>query len=404
MDLNNFLLIGKDKNDNRIFLEDLFQCFLLSSHGSGKGVAFLIPNLLTQKGSMIVHDVKSELYKMTHKVREKMGQKVFYWNPLNKKSHRYNPLDFISKEVDQALHDLQQFVKIFIQDEEKNSIEARELLIVLLFYQLNCMEKQTSLGEIAKLVFGDFTKKLQFILDHKTHHEELHSTQHVKQTISTFLQKDPKTQNKITAILKNHLSIFLNPIIDFLTSASDFLIEDLYNEKMTLYIGVDPSNMIYLQPLMRFFYDYLIFRLMKYNQVSNYDIKEKSSICIMLDEFYSLGKLQLLQSSMPYFRGCKIQLLLITHNLSQLEKVYQNDGLNDILSNCYYKIIFKSADIDTAIKISEECNLDLQDLLKLKGNEEIICHNLNHHTIAYKCCYYDDKEMVNMLPSQVNEK
>ena len=74
---------------------------------SGKGVAIVIPNLLNWPESVVVLDVKLENFLITSKFRAKCGQEIFLFNPfsvtedgegnpLEGKTHRYNPLGYIS--------------------------------------------------------------------------------------------------------------------------------------------------------------------------------------------------------------------------------------------------------------------------------------------------------------------
>jgi type IV secretion system protein VirD4 len=75
---------------------------------SGKGVGIVIPNLLTYNGSMVVLDIKQENFDLTSGFRQKHGQEVFLFNPFAEdgRSHRWNPLSYISKNVKFRVSDL----------------------------------------------------------------------------------------------------------------------------------------------------------------------------------------------------------------------------------------------------------------------------------------------------------
>ena len=91
------VLLGNYKN--QFLVADGFQHILLfAPTGSGKGVGFVIPNLLFWEQSVIVHDIKLENYELTSGWRKKhLKQKVFLWNPASPDgiSHCYNPMDWI---------------------------------------------------------------------------------------------------------------------------------------------------------------------------------------------------------------------------------------------------------------------------------------------------------------------
>ena len=82
----------------------------IASTGSGKGVGVVIPNLLRHKGSAIVLDPKGENYIVTAQQRNRLGNKVFYYDPwdvmnyypgvnhANTTKARINPFDYLKIE------------------------------------------------------------------------------------------------------------------------------------------------------------------------------------------------------------------------------------------------------------------------------------------------------------------
>lgn len=102
------MLLGKDKSG--YFIASGYQhALLFAPTGSGKGVGFVIPNLLFWNDSIIVHDIKLENYTLTSGWRAKMGQKVFVWAPADPdgKTHCYNPIDWVSSKPGQMVDDVQ---------------------------------------------------------------------------------------------------------------------------------------------------------------------------------------------------------------------------------------------------------------------------------------------------------
>ena len=75
------LLLGKHKS--KFLIADGYQhCLLFAPTGSGKGVGFVIPNLLFWKDSVIVHDIKLENYELTSGWRKKTFKtKSFFMEP-----------------------------------------------------------------------------------------------------------------------------------------------------------------------------------------------------------------------------------------------------------------------------------------------------------------------------------
>ena len=95
------LIVGLDEKNNYYRVDGYQHLLLLAPTGTGKGVAFVVPNLLDWTESTIIHDIKLENFQITSGWRASMGQKIYLFNPLEpaSKTHCYNPLDFVSKNA-----------------------------------------------------------------------------------------------------------------------------------------------------------------------------------------------------------------------------------------------------------------------------------------------------------------
>ena len=91
------LLIGKLFNTD-LCAEGPLHVLVFAPTRSGKGVGFVVPNLLHWSGSVICHDIKGENFRITSGFRAAHGQKVFFFNPADPdgNTHSYNALDFVS--------------------------------------------------------------------------------------------------------------------------------------------------------------------------------------------------------------------------------------------------------------------------------------------------------------------
>ncbi|GFE67215.1 type IV secretory system conjugative DNA transfer family protein [Litoreibacter roseus] len=80
---------------------------------AGKGVGFVIPNLLSFAGSIVVLDVKGENFERTARLRALNGDEVFRFSPFDwaNSTHRYNPLARIAAAPSFA----QQFTEVSIR-------------------------------------------------------------------------------------------------------------------------------------------------------------------------------------------------------------------------------------------------------------------------------------------------
>ncbi|WP_424540831.1 type IV secretory system conjugative DNA transfer family protein [Sinorhizobium medicae] len=91
---------------------------------SGKGAGYVIPNALMHEGSMIVTDLKGEVFKATAGYRRQNGSQVFLFAPGSEKTNSYNPLDFIRPERGNRTTDIQNIASILVPEntESENSV------------------------------------------------------------------------------------------------------------------------------------------------------------------------------------------------------------------------------------------------------------------------------------------
>ncbi len=386
------LIVGIDDKDNYYRTDGYQHIFLMAPTGAGKGVAFVIPNLLSWQESVVVHDIKMENYALTSGWRAKQGQKIYLFEPLNAegKTHCYNPLDFISKNPDKMLDDIQKMANLLIHDHDCCHGQERNLFTALALYVMSDKSKVKSLGEIFRIIMGNLAEELS----HAVKKLKLHKTGEL--LINNFLSKSEKKRSKIISSLADHMELWSNPLVDYATSKSDFNPADFRKEKSTLYVGLHPGDINRLKPLMQFFYQHIAQSLATPPDSK----KEPHGVLFMLDEFPSIGKMDIFTSCIPYFRGYKIRLLLIAQDLNDLKGSYCEKGANAILANSSFKIAFTPNNYETANfisnlsvdKIKKEISLSWQDVMSIPSDHQIILADNQQPMISKKLFYYNKPE------------
>ena len=341
------LLLGKYKGN--FLIADGYQHMLLfAPTGSGKGVGFVIPNLLFWRDSVIVHDIKLENYELTSGWRKKhFKQKVFLWNPADPDgvSHCYNPMDWISKKPGKMVDDVQKIASFLLPKQEFWSNEARALLTGIMLYLVADESKPATLGEVVRtLRSDDVVYNLAVVLD--TMGKKIHPVSYMN--IASYLQKPDKERGSVTSTANSSLELWANPLIDTTTATSDFNLHKFKTEPHTTYIGLTPDNISRLTPLMNMFYQQAAaFFTAKMPQKH-----EKYGVLMLMDEFPTLGKMEQFQAGIAYFRGYRVRLFLIIQDTQQLKGIYEESGMNSFLSNSTYRITFSANNMDTANLIS----------------------------------------------------
>ncbi len=344
----NGVLLGKYKK--KFLVADGFQHILLfAPTGSGKGVGFVIPNLLFWKESVIVHDIKLENYELSSGWRRNnLKQKTFLWNPADPDgiSHCYNPMDWISTKPGQMVDDVQKICNFLLPEQEFWQNEARALLTGIMLYLVADENKPTTLGEVVRTLRNDdVVYNLAVVLD--TLGKKIHPVAYMN--IASYLQKPDKERGSVTSTANSSLELWANPLVDTTTASSDFNLHKFKLVPHTLYVGLTPDNITRLKPLMSMFYQ----QCAAFFTAHTPRPEEKLGILMLMDEFPTLGKMEQFQAGIAYFRGYRVRLFLIIQDTEQLKGIYEESGMNSFLSNSTYRITFAANNMETANLISQ---------------------------------------------------
>ncbi len=359
---NDGMLLGEYKPSKYFIAKDYQHVLLFAPTGSGKGVGFVIPNLLFWKESVLVHDIKLENYELTSGYRfNVLKQKCYTWAPADPEgfSHCYNPLDWIATQSGKMVDDVQKIIKIVMPKQEFWENEARSMTVGVVLYLIADETKPTTFGEVVRtLRSDDVAQTLAIGLD--TLGDKIHPVGYMN--ISAFLQKAEKERSGVISTANSGLELWANPLIDKTTSRSDFDIRQFKKDLTTVYVGLTPDNIERLKPLMSMFYQQATAFLA--SKIPQKD--EPYGVMFMMDEFPTVGKLEQFLAGIAYFRGYHVKLFLIVQDTQQLKGTYEDSGMNSFLSNSTYRITFAANNVETARLISE-----------LIGNKTAVSESMN---------------------------
>lgn len=344
------MLLGKDSSG--YFVADGFQhALLFAPTGSGKGVGFVIPNLLFWEHSVVVHDIKLENHMLTSGWRAKQGQQVFVWEPANPDgvTHCYNPIDWVSSKPGQMVDDVQKISNLIMPEKDFWNNEARSLFLGVVLYLLADQTKVKSFGEVVRTMRSDdVVYNLAVVLD--TLGDVIHPVAYMN--IAAFLQKADKERSGVISTMNSSLELWANPLIDSATASSDFNVQEFKKKRTTIYVGLTPDNIARLQKLMQVFYQ----QATEFLSRKMPDLKEEPyGVMFLMDEFPTLGKMEQFKAGIAYFRGYRVRLFLIIQDTQQLKGTYEEAGMNSFLSNSTFRITFAANNYETANLISQLC-------------------------------------------------
>ena len=345
--------MGKPKSRGKLITSKVFpHALIVAPTGRGKTTGFVIPNLLTFKGSAVVLDVKGENFEHTARHRASEGDKVFRFAPTDwhdRRSHRYNPLlrIFELDDPDRKQMELQLLASLFLQADSdrvqgllKGGIDLFVAAGLLAFER-----KRPTLGEIYRISASGGNKQKEFMKrrDEVRNHaaklifERLASTNNA--TLTSY----------VSLLMTSGLDQWSNPAIDAATVESDFDFRTIRKKPFTVYLVVAPNMVKPMAPLIRLFFSDLISSL----QDKEPGKDEPWPVMIMLDEFNRLGKMPIVVESIETLRSYKGHLAIVTQTIPALDEIYGENTRRALQGNAGVKLYLTPSDEKTVEELSK---------------------------------------------------
>ncbi|MCY1741012.1 type IV secretory system conjugative DNA transfer family protein [Ensifer sp. SL37] len=327
-------------------------CLLVAPTGRGKGVGFVIPNLLSYKGSAVVLDVKGENFESTARFRKSMGQTVYRFSPrdFDSPSFRYNPLQRIKAYSNPAkrMAELEKIAALFLQTEDGSAASflpsSREVFIAcaILAYE----QGNLTMGHIYKLAFGGsednntkFANYAKKVKDRSARllFQKLAGT--TERTLSSYL----------SVLSSSGMDAWMNPHTCAVTAKSDFDFSSFRKRPQTVYFTVPADDIKAIAPLVRLFFSDLIATLQHHEPGKD----EPFPVLILLDEFQRLGKMPIIVESISLLRSYRGNLAIVTQTIPDLDRVYGEADRKALQGGAGVKLYLTPSESDTVAELSD---------------------------------------------------
>ncbi|ALJ09484.1 MAG: type IV secretory system conjugative DNA transfer family protein [Alphaproteobacteria bacterium] len=322
---------------------------------TGKGVGVVVPNLLTWPSSVVVLDIKRENFNATAGFRQDAGQQVHLFDPLapDGRTARFNPLHHIDRTAPIiVLDELQRIAGMLFPAHSHAdpfwSEAARTGFIGVGAYVAATPGLPFTLGEIYRqLTEGDPRERFPKLLEERRRIGDPVPAG-AASAVSDFCSSGENTFASIRQSITTRMGLWLNPLVDAATSASDFDLRDIRGGRLSLYLATSPENMDRVAPL----YALLFQQLVDLNS-RTLPLADTPPTLVLLDEFARLGRAPVLAHAFAWVAGYGLRLLPVIQSPSQLRALYGPDATEDILTNCGLEIVFAPKELKVAQELSE---------------------------------------------------
>jgi type IV secretion system protein VirD4 len=321
---------------------------------SGKGVGTVVPTLLSWPASVVVYDIKKELWQLTSGWRRTFSH-CLRFEPTGVGGVRFNPLFEVRRGLGEV-RDVQTIAEILIDPEGKGDrdhwrLSGAALLTGVILHVLYA-EADKSLSGVSAFLSDPLRTQFEIL-------QRLLTTSHlpegphpvVAKTARAMLNKSENELSGVVSTAKAALTLYEDPLVAANTQRSDFRIADLMNAKnpVSLYLVVPPSDLERTRPLVRLMLNQMGKRLTEKLDVKGAGYAHR--LLMLLDEFPTLGRLSFFEGALAFAAGYGIKCFLICQSLNQLEAAYGRD--NSIVDNCHVRMAYAANRAETAKTISE---------------------------------------------------
>lgn len=361
---------------------------------SGKGVGIVIPNLLTWAGSVVVLDIKRENWDATAGFRQAHGQKVFLFNPMarDRATARYNPLGHINRRAhDDVVTELQKIATMLFPVPDRADpfwTQGAITGFVGVGALVAAMDAVPfTLGEIYRQVTQPGTQEY---LRKQVAELERHMAPGGVRAIHDFIGGAENTVSGLKQTITSRLNLWLDSHVDAATSASDFDLRAIRDERISIYLGVSPDELERVAPLYNLFFQQLI-------DLNTRDLPDAGrhgiGVLVLLDEFARLGRANVIANGFSFVAGYGFRLLPVIQSRSQLRAVYGNDVADEIVANCGVEVAFTPKELKVANELSER--------IGFVGQTATTKSRTIHGMLANRSMSESDQRRALMLPQEL---
>ena len=329
---------------------------VIGATGSGKTQSIILPLIklsMLAGESLIINDVKGELYNITASEFKKRGYNVLvldfdnslygnYWNPLY--------LSYIlNKEgySDKALNIIEELGYYLFNDKKANDLDpfwinsCIDYFTGLCLYLIKNNNKEVNLKDVFKLAneLNDDEKAKKFI-------KEIDKDSSIYYNVTGTLESPKETRGGILATFNQKLKTFISKEnLSNMLSKSDFELTNIFDKKTVIYMicgYYEHSNN--LVPLF-------------INQVFNAAIykNNKKKFNIILDEFDSLIPIKNFAKIINHSRSLYLTFTVTIKSYIDLINTYGKENF-EIIKLCFPNIIYLYAnDLFTLEEFSKLC-------------------------------------------------
>jgi len=331
---------------------------------SGKGVSLICPNLLYWPGSVIAIDPKGELATLTASRRSAGGSqwsqamdpghgRVYVLDPYGRvigpaEQYRasFNPLADLDADTDRGLDMAWQIADALIMQSDGDGSHwtqsARTFLRgLVLFVAKTELAASKTLIRVRELITQGIDG-FNTMLEAMTACGGL-----IAQTASAMSSKPVNERFSVLSTCETHTAFIAGESMRRVLSGSDFRLEDLKADRVTIYLCLPATRLATHGRWLRMFVSLALEAMERTGPLP----QGKPRVLFCLDEFAALGHMESIEKAAGQIAGFGVKLWPIIQDLTQLQRDY-NKAWETFMGNAGLLTFFGNTDLTTTEHIA----------------------------------------------------
>jgi type IV secretion system protein VirD4 len=338
---------------------DLRPTLVTGGTRSGKGRGHVVPSLLSWPGSLLAHDPKGELWRLTAGWRSGFSH-AFYFAPRDPRSARWNPLAEI-RPGPAELAQVQRLVAILadpggVRDEEaiwdKAASEILEAVVLHVLY--TAKEADKTLLTVRELLadLDQTAERMVRTLHRRRPDGEAETHPFIRRAATGYAAMHDRFRTSVQGTARSYLKWLAGEDVERALSASDFTMGELMcaAAPLSLYVQVPPADAAALRPLVRLVFYAAAQSLTADEGHDAAGRPKRHQLLMAMDEFPMLGRIEFFEKSLRLMSGYGVKAMLVAQSLNDIVETY--GAHNTILDNCFVYTAFSALDPLTQEKVS----------------------------------------------------
>ena len=325
------VLLGSSLYDPkfRVGLKDDRHMLTIGGTRAGKNRSLVIPNLITWPGSALVIDPKGTNAAVTAarrghgggNVGSHLGQDVYVLDPFGEvqdtQTAHFNPLDFIDPHSPRVAEDIWLIADALVVASGDDFFDTSALgLISGLIAHVVTRERDTggaNLSRVRELLSRGSEDDWDHLLQEMLENNEAGGL--AASAAGQLQSAGPRAGGDIRATAQYHTRWLDSVAMAEVLKSSDFAMSDLKAKSTTVYLVLPPDQLNNHARFLRLFVNLAI-------QTASTGANPRYPVLFMLDEFFSLGKLDLAERAVALLGSKALKFWPVVQSLTQLKSLY----------------------------------------------------------------------------------